>query len=65
MPNSDKLRIEMRDRFRPEQIVDVRELTRHIDYDIDTAAGTVRFRNPILGRDGNQNPVFIVADYEI
>ncbi len=65
VPNSDKLRIETRDRFRSELIVATTELTRHIDYDIDTSMGTVRFRQPILSRDSNLNPIFIVADYEV
>ena len=65
VPNSDKLRIEVRDRFRSEVIVSSTPLTRHIDYDIDTAAGTLRFRQPILSRDASLNPTFIVADYEI
>lgn len=65
VPNSDKLRLETRDRFRSELIVSTTQLTRHIDYDIDTSMGTVRFRNPILSRDGNLNPTFIVADYEV
>ncbi len=65
VPNSDKLRLETRDRFRSELIVATTELTRHIDYDIDTSMGTVRFRQPILSRDSSLNPVFIVADYEI
>lgn len=65
VPNSDKLRLEVRDRFRSELIVSSTELTRHIDYDIDTDLGTVRFRQPILSRDSNLNPNFIVADYEI
>ena len=65
VPNSDKLRLETRDRFRSELIVSTTQLTRHIDYDIDTSMGTVRFRNPILSRDGNLNPIFIVADYEV
>ncbi len=65
VPNSDKLRIEVRDRFRSERIVSSRALTRHIDYDIDAQMGTLRFREPILSRDGDLNPVFIVADYEI
>ncbi|MGU3389293.1 hypothetical protein [Sphingomonas sp. M1A8_2b] len=65
VPNSDKLRLETRDRFRSELIVATTQLTRHIDYDIDTAMGTVRFRQPILSRDSNLNPVFIVADYEV
>jgi uncharacterized repeat protein (TIGR01451 family) len=65
VPNSDKLRIEVRDRFRSELIVSTTQLTRHIDYDIDIGLGTVRFREPVLSRDANLNPVFIVADYEV
>ena len=65
VPNSDKLRIEVRDRFRSEVIVSTTQLTRHIDYDIDIGLGTVRFRNPVLSRDASLNPVFIVADYEV
>jgi uncharacterized repeat protein (TIGR01451 family) len=64
VPNSDKLRIEVRDRFRSEKIVSTTQLTRHIDYDIDPDAGTLRFREPILSRDSDLNPIFIVADYE-
>lgn len=64
VPNSDKLTIETRDRFRSEKIVASRQLTRHIDYDIDPLAGTLRFREPILSRDPELNPVFIVVDYE-
>ncbi|GAA0658523.1 putative repeat protein (TIGR01451 family) [Sphingomonas insulae] len=65
VPNSDKLRIEVRDRFRSEVIVSTTQLTRHIDYDIDIGLGTVRFRNPVLSRDASLNPIFIVADYEV
>ena len=65
VPNSDKLRIEVRDRFRSEIIVSSTLLTRHIDYDIDTRLGTIRFREPVLSRDTSLNPVFIVADYEV
>ena len=64
VPNSDKLRLEVRDRLRPELIISTTQLTRHIDYDIDPVAGTIRFREPVLGRDADLNPVFIVADYE-
>jgi len=65
VPNSDKLRIEVRDRFRSELIVSSTQLTRHIDYDIDTSLGTIRFRQPVLSRDTALNPIFIVADYEV
>ncbi|MEN3748332.1 hypothetical protein TPR58_14245 [Sphingomonas sp. HF-S3] len=64
IPGSDKLRIEVRDRFRSELVLDSRLLTRHIDYDIDSLAGTLRFREPILSRDPELNPIFIVAEYE-
>ncbi len=65
VPNSDKLRIETRDRFRSERIVATRQLTRHIDYDIDIRLGTIRFREPVLSRDAGLNPNFIIAEYEI
>ncbi len=62
--NSEKIRIETRDRYQSQIIVQSRSLTRHLDYDIDYAAGTLFFREPILGRDANFNPVFIVAEFE-
>ncbi|WP_082543226.1 DUF11 domain-containing protein [Sphingomonas sp. Leaf339] len=65
VPNTDKLRLETRDRFRSERIVETRQLTRHIDYDIDLSLGTIRFREPILSRDAGLNPNFIVAEYEV
>jgi hypothetical protein len=64
VPNSDKLRIEVRDRYRADRILATTPMTRHIDYDIDSGAGTIRFREPVLTRDAGLNPVFIVVDYE-
>jgi uncharacterized repeat protein (TIGR01451 family) len=64
VPNSDKVRIEVRDRFRSELILSSTQLTRHIDYDIDPDMGTLRFREPVLSRDPEANPRFIVAEYE-
>lgn len=65
VPNSDKVSIEVRDRFRSEKIVETKLLARHIDYDVDPDAGTLRFRSPVLTRDADLNPVFIVVDYEL
>ena len=62
---SDKLRIEIRDRFEITRVVDTRELSRFIDYDLDYERGTVFFKEPVPSRDQNLNPVFIVADYEV
>ncbi len=65
VPNTDRLHLEVRDRFRSERILSTVPLTRHIDYEIDIRLGTVRFRDPVLSRDAGLNPQFIVAEYEV
>ena len=62
---SEVVSIEVRDRFRSEVIVSHRTLTRFVDYDIDLLAGTISFKEPILSRDADLNPQFIVLDYEL
>src|SRR6185436_9406885 len=62
---SDKLRIEVRDRFEITRVVESRELTRFIDYDLDYERGTVFFKEPVQSRDQDLNQVFIVVDYEV
>jgi uncharacterized repeat protein (TIGR01451 family) len=62
---SDKLRIEIRDRFEITRVVETRELSRFIDYDLDYERGTVFFKEPVQSRDQALNPIFIVADYEV
>ncbi|MGB8692483.1 MAG: OmpA family protein [Steroidobacteraceae bacterium] len=62
--NSDKLRIEVRDRIRSELIVATRTLSRYLDYSIDYLNGTIFFRQPVASRDENFNPQTIVVEYE-
>jgi uncharacterized repeat protein (TIGR01451 family) len=62
---SDKLRIEVRDRFEITRVVESRELSRFIDYDLDFERGTVFFKEPVQSRDRDLNPVFIIVDYEV
>ncbi|MFZ5561378.1 MAG: OmpA family protein [Pseudomonadota bacterium] len=62
--NSETIRLETRDRLHAERILESRALTRHSDYDIDYANGTLFFRQPLPSRDPGFNPVFIVAEYE-
>ncbi len=62
--NSERVTLEVRDRFRSELIVTSRQLTRFIDYDIDLLTGTITFKEPVLSRDFDLNPQFIVVDYE-
>jgi hypothetical protein len=64
MINSDKIRVESRDRFQSQNIVSTKYLTRYLDYDVDYALGTLTFHEPIATRDSNFNPIYIVAEYE-
>ena len=62
--NSDKITLETRDRFRPGIVVESRELSRFLDYNINTLDGTLFFKQPVPSRDEFFNPVYIVAIYE-
>jgi uncharacterized repeat protein (TIGR01451 family) len=62
--NSDKIRIETRDRFQSQNIVSVQNLTRYLDYNVDYDKGTLIFHEPVNSRDSNLNPTYIVAEYE-
>ncbi len=62
--NSERIRIETRDRLRSERIMKTENLIRYIDYDIDYSAGTLFFHKPIASRDTDFNPIFIVIEYE-
>jgi uncharacterized repeat protein (TIGR01451 family) len=63
--NSERITLQTRDRLRSDRIVEEKALLRHIDYDIDYLAGTLRFRDPILSRSSGLNPQFIIAEYEV
>lgn len=62
--NSEKVRIETRDRFQPDRVLATRTLTPYIDYQLDRDAGTLFFREPVPSRDQDLNLVFIVVEYE-
>lgn len=63
--NSDKVTIETRDRFQSQLVLEKRELTRFLDYNIDTLNGTLFFKQPVSSKDSNFNPIYIVANYEV
>jgi uncharacterized repeat protein (TIGR01451 family) len=65
LANSEVVVLETRDRLRSDLILERRTLTRHIDYDIDYVAGTLRFNSPVLSRSSGLDPQFIVVDYEV
>ena len=62
--NSDRVRIEVRDRFRTELVVATRNLSQYLDYSLDYLNGTIFFREPVASHDENFNPQIIVAEYE-
>jgi uncharacterized repeat protein (TIGR01451 family) len=62
--NSEKITVEVRDRFRSEILVSTRSLNRFTDYSIDYDIGAVIFKEPIHSRDQQFNPTMIVAEYE-
>jgi len=62
--NSDSIRIETVNRFKSEVILSSIQLTRHLDYDIDYVTGTVWFKQPVLSKDADLNPIMIRVEYE-
>jgi uncharacterized repeat protein (TIGR01451 family) len=62
--NSEKIRIEVRDRYRPERILRVDNKQTGRDYDINYMDGSILFKEPVPATDENFNPVTIVASYE-
>jgi len=62
--NSEKVFVETRDRFKSEVILDSRQLVSHVDYSIDYVDGTLFFKQPVLSKDANLNPIYIRVEYE-
>ncbi|MDX8392967.1 MAG: OmpA family protein [Mariprofundales bacterium] len=61
---SEKIHIEVRDRFRSERILSSIQVQRFADYDIDYQAGTLYFKEPISFKDFDLNPIYIRVEYE-
>ncbi|CAA6816391.1 MAG: Unknown protein, partial [uncultured Sulfurovum sp.] len=62
---SEKIAIEVRERYRNEKIVSTQSLQRFRDYEIDYALGRLYFKEPVYSSDEQFNPRFIVVDYEV
>jgi flagellar motor protein MotB len=63
--SSETIRIEVRDRYRSEIVVDSKTLVRDADYVLDYQDGTIYFKEPIRATDDDFNPRYIVAEYEV
>ncbi|MBL4853151.1 MAG: DUF11 domain-containing protein [Robiginitomaculum sp.] len=64
LANSETITIETRDRVRADVILEIRTLTRHLDYVLDNLTGQIIFRLPVDVSDSAFNPNVIVVDYE-
>lgn len=62
--NSEKVRLEVRDRFDSGTVLSTQNLSQFLDYSLDTLNGTLFFKKPVPSRDFDFNPVFIVVEYE-
>ncbi len=62
--NSEKIRLEVRDRFRSDKIIKTETFSRHIDYQIDYSSGTINFKQRI-DSFVDFNPQFIIVEYEV
>ena len=63
--NSEQVWIEIRDRFQPEKILEVRPKVQYRDYTINQENGAILFKYPIDRFTPNMNPVKIVVIYEV
>jgi len=59
-----KISIITRDRFEYEKVIQKKELSLNIDYNVDYQNGTIYFKEPILNSDNRGNPIYIIASYE-
>ena len=62
--NSEKVRVETRNRFHSEDVISTTPQARYADYNIDYQNGTLFFKQPIPSHGDGFNPVFIVVEYE-
>jgi len=62
---SERVTIEVRDRHRPEIVLESRELERWREYTIDYDTGELYFKDPIASTDRNFNPQTIVVQYDV
>ena len=64
MEGSERVVVEVRDRYRTDRVLSRESKARGSDYEIDYDLGAVLFKGPIPSHDGNYNPIYIVVSYE-
>lgn len=62
---SERVIVEVRDRFKTERVLSSSVRQKFQDYDIDYQAGTILFRAPVAAQDAGFNPVIIAVTFEV
>ena len=63
-PFSEKVWIEIRDRYNPQVVLERRELNRFTDYEINYTEGFIVLKEPLPEFDENLNPEYLIVRYE-
>lgn len=63
--NSISIVLQTRNRFQPEQIVDIQPLVQFRDYTVNYFDGTILFKEPVPVTTPQLDPIIIVAIYEV
>ena len=61
---SERVVLQTRDQFHPEQVLEEKLQFRFSDYEIDYDAGTLLFKRPVSSHTTEENPIYIVVTYE-
>jgi uncharacterized repeat protein (TIGR01451 family) len=64
MEGSERVVVEVRDRYRPDDVLSRELMRRFADYEINYDIGGVLFKEPIPSHDADYNPVYVVVTYE-
>ena len=64
VPGTERVSVETRDLDNPERSLRLQTLEQLVDYQIDYVTGTLLLKTPVPSVDLNNNPVFIVVNFE-
>ncbi|MEE8384947.1 MAG: hypothetical protein V3S01_03410, partial [Dehalococcoidia bacterium] len=64
VPGTERVSVETRDLDNPERSLRLQTLDRLADYQIDYVTGTLLLKRPVPSVDLNNNPIFIVVNFE-
>jgi uncharacterized repeat protein (TIGR01451 family) len=61
---SERVVVEVRDRYRPDNVLSRELMRRFADYEINYDISAILFKEPIPSHDSDYNPIYVVVTYE-